>query len=315
MRPFELTILGSNSAVPAYGRFTTSQVLHYNHHLYVIDCGEGAQIRMQQYKIKKRRIQAIFISHLHGDHIFGLPGLLTSFNHLDRKDQLTVIGPVGLKNFLDASLNPGMNTLTYPLTIREFDVKEEVVVYESPDLAVTAFPVVHRIPTQGYKFSEIPGQRNIRKDAIDKYNLSVDQIKLIKSGQDLIYEGNTILNSSLVHKLSPPRSYAYCADSQYDPSIIPYIKDTDVIYFETTYLDELKENAHERMHATAKEAATLAKKANAGMLITGHYSSRYKDVLPLVNEAKQYFDHVVMGYDGAMFEIGNYTNPDPCNSL
>jgi len=303
MKDYELTILGSNSALPAYGRFPTSQVLKYDNDLILIDCGEGTQIRMSNYKIKRNKISTIFISHHHGDHLYGLPGVITSMNHSGRKQALTVIGPTGIKKYLDVIIEIGEIHLNFVLIIKEIEADKLTVVFENKYLTVEAFPVYHRIPTYGYKFSEKQQSLNIKKESISQYQLSIEEIKTLKSGSDVTRADEIINYEDCTVGPEKLRTYTYCADSRVEDALIPIIEGSDLLYFETTYMDELRSQAQERGHATSIEAATMAKKANVKRLITGHYSSRYKDVQPLIDEAMTVFDNVIMGYDGVVVRI------------
>jgi len=303
MRAFELTILGSNSALPAYGRFPTSQVLNYNNDLILIDCGEGTQIRMSDYKVKRNNISKICISHHHGDHLYGLPGVITSMNHHSRTAPLLVIGPRGIKKYLDVVFEIGEVHLNFALEVIEIDHSGLAKVYEDDELIIEAFPVFHRIPTYGYKYTEKSQEINIRKEAISEYNLSIEEIKQLKLGHDIERETGNIKNELCTLAHEPPRTYTYCADSKVDDSLIPIIAGSDLLYFETTYLHDLQQQAQERGHATAREAATLAKAAKVKQLITGHYSSRYRNVQPILDEAKEVFDNVILGYDGVVVRL------------
>lgn len=303
MKEYELTILGSNSALPAYGRFPTSQVLRYDSELFLIDCGEGAQMRMSDYKIKRNRISTVFISHFHGDHLYGLPGVITSMNLSSRKLPLRIIGPVGLKKYLDVIFEIGEVVMNFPLTIEEINVQSATVVYQNDNIIVEAFPVLHRIPTFGYKFSEKQQPLNIKKECITRYSLSIEEIKLLKAGQNIYRSEEVITSDDCTIGKDKLRSYTYCADSKVDDRLIDIIRGSDLLYFETTYMHDLQEQAQQRGHATSIEAATLAKKSNVKALVTGHYSSRYKDVKPLILEAKTIFENVVMGYDGVIIKI------------
>jgi len=303
MKKFELTILGSNSAIPAYGRFPTSQILNYNEELFLIDCGEGTQMRMTDYKIKRTKIDRIFISHLHGDHVYGLPGVITSLNHLSRKRALNIFGPVGLKKYLETIFEVGEVHLNFEVIVHELSFDSKTQIWENSTMRVYAFPVFHRIQTYGYLFQEKEGYRNIIKEKIPEFGLSVDQIKSIKKGEDITVDNKTIKNRDLVYPFIPSRSYAYCADSKVDPDLIPIVKGVNLLYFETTYLDSLRTQAIQRGHATAKQAGRFAKQAEVKTLVIGHYSSRYKNVHPLKEEAEQEFEKVILGYDGTMINI------------
>ncbi len=303
MKDFELTILGSNSALPAYGRFPTSQILRYDNELMLIDCGEGTQMRMSHYKIKRNKISVIFISHHHGDHLYGLPGVITSMNHSGRVLPLKVIGPKGIKKYLDVVFEIGEIHLNFDFSVIEIDNDALSIIHENENIIVKSFPVYHRIPTYGYKFYEKQRPLNIRKECISQYNLSIEEIKLLKSGINVEREEVTIKFEDCTIGHNSLRTYAYCADSIVNDSLIPIVEGSDLLYFETTYMHDLQVQARERGHATSVEAATLAKKAKVKNLITGHYSSRYKDVQPLVDEAKAVFDNVIMGYDGVVVSL------------
>lgn len=295
--------MGSNSATPAYGRFPTSQVLTIGNDNILIDCGEGAQIRMSEYKVKRSRIKHVLISHLHGDHIYGLPGFLGSLSHHSRKDPVTVFGPIGIKEFLETVLRLSESRMGYELSIKELDPKGVEVVLDGPSYKISMFPVNHRIPTYGYLCEEKLKEKNIRKEVIKEYQLSIDEIIAIKNGGDLIRDDVQIANEELVHPQPEPRSYAFCADTTVEGWDSSHLNGINTIYFETTYLDELRAQAHERKHATAKEAGLFAKKHQVKQLIIGHYSSRYKDPYPLYEEAKKEHENTLMGYDGMMHRI------------
>ena len=303
MKKFELTILGSNSAMPAYGRFPTSQVLNYNDALFLIDCGEGCQMRLAEYKIKRNRIDHIFISHLHGDHLYGLPGVITSFNHTSRKRPLTVYGPPGIKLYLETIFKLSEVYLNFDLVIKELIVNAQEIVFESAFLQVSVFPVYHRITCLGYLFREINSIKKLKKEKIKEFDLNVDQIKAALKGDDITLRERVISNEELTHPKKDNRSYAFCADSKIDDRLIPIVKGVDLLYFETTYLDDLRVQAEERGHSTAKQVGVFAQKAEVKSLVTGHYSSRYKDVSPILEEVKQIFPSVYLGYDGMMINI------------
>jgi len=303
MQEFELTVLGSNSAKPAYGRYPTSQVLRYGNQLFLIDCGEGTQLRFADYKIKRNNIRYIFISHHHGDHLYGLPGVITSMSLYSRKSPLHIFGPKGIKKFIDVLFEIGEVHLNFDLQVTEISCESMELLIEDENLKVETFPVYHRIPTYGFRFSEKQQTPNIRKESIGKFQLSIDEIKMAKQGSPIYRDDVELPLSEIMYPQDKPRSYAYCADSKTDDRLIPYVEGVDLLYFETTYLDELRDQAIERGHATAAQAAQFAKKANVGRLLTGHYSSRYKDVSPIKDEALRHFDNVVLGYDGVILNI------------
>jgi len=269
------------------------------------DCGEACQIRISEYKLKANKIKHICISHLHGDHVFGLPGLITSFSNASRKDKLTVIGPTGIKSFVEDVIKHTYSRLNYPLEYIELNHQDRSeTIFENDHLKLMAFPLKHRIPTYGYRFQEKQPQFNIQKEAIARYQLNVEEIKLIKQGKDVIRSHSEVIAwKDCCINPSLPRSYSYCSDTVYDENICQYIKDSQYLYHETTYLHELAHLAKERMHATALEAGKIAKLSNVGNLIIGHYSSRYRKVDDLVQEAQTSFQNVHKGYDGFMLDF------------
>ncbi len=300
MTLFELTILGSNSALPAYGRLTTSQVVTYGNHIFLIDCGEGTQIRLSEYKIKRNKISHIFISHLHGDHIYGLPGVITSMNLNGRTAPLTIYGPTGIKKYIDVLMEVSQVHLNFDLEVIE--ITESRPLFENSGMTISCFEVYHRITTYGFKFQEKTRLRNIRKSAITDHQLTIEEIKSLKNG-DHPERLSAIPLDELVLPIDDPRCYAYCADSLADHRLIPHIQGVNLLYFETTYLDDLREQAEARGHSTTIQSAQLALAAQVRQLVIGHYSSRYKDVTPLVQEAQTVFANTVMGYDGVMIRL------------
>lgn len=304
MIKFKLTILGTNAAVPAFGRITSTQALEIGNQVIIIDCGEACQIRLKEYKIKTSKINLICISHLHGDHVFGLPGLISSFSNNGRKDELTIIGPKGIKAFIDDILKHTSSHLSYPIIFKELDhSKGSINIYGSESFEISAFPMDHRITTYGYRFDEKMKAFNVKKDAIKDYDLSVEEIKLIKQGADIKRENVVIRNKDLVREKPMPRSYAYCSDTAYNPDMAKHIYECQYLYHETTYENALSDLAAERKHSTTTEAASIAKAAKVGHLITGHYSGRYRTVNHLAEEARTIFENVTAGYDGLMIEF------------
>ncbi len=302
--PWRLLILGSNAAMPNNGRITTSQVLLTESDYYQIDCGEATQMRLSQYKVKRNRIRAIFISHLHGDHIFGLPGLITSYFHFSRKDDLHIIGPPGIKEFVETVVRLSESHLAFKLHITELEAKEKTLVYTDNTLEVFAFPLQHRIPTNGYLFKEKSEKTNIRKDKIHHYNLSVEEILQLKAEEEVHRADQTVIQpAEVLHPRKHPHSYAFCSDTKYHKGILEYIQGVDLLYHESTYLHELVDKAAERGHATAKEAALTAKAARVEKLVIGHYSGKYRDVHPLLEEAKEIFENTVRAYDGEFIDF------------
>jgi ribonuclease Z len=301
---FEVTILGNNSAFPAYGRFPTSQIVNHNDHLFMIDCGEGSQVRLSKFHIKRSRIDHIFISHLHGDHVFGLPGLLNSYAHMGRKKPMHIYGPKGIRMLIDTVLRLSSSIVNYEIVYRELDHTERSKVFESSSIRMYAFPMKHRIPTYGYLFEERKERVNVRKEAIEKYDLSISDIRAVKAGQETItVRGEQIKGEDLLQR-TRPRSYAFCSDTVFDPDLVKWIGGVDLLYHETTFLHELEDKATFSMHSTALQAGMIARLAEVDKLIIGHFSSRYRDVAPLVEEARETFPEVEAAEEGMTFSIG-----------
>lgn len=289
--------------MPAYGRWPTSQVLSVGNNLVLIDCGEGSQIRMLQYKIKRSKISHVLISHLHGDHVYGLPGFLGSLSHLSRKEPLYIYGPKGLKEYLEVVFRISQAHFSFELIINELDHIDYKEIVLNKHYSITAFPVSHRIPTYGYLIREQQSDKNIRSAAIKVYNLTIEELKRAKEGKDVLRSNQIIANSDLTLPQSKPRSYAYCADTSVAGWEKEGLRGVSLMYFETTYLHEMVDLAHERGHATASEAGRIAKELEVEQLIIGHYSSRYKEVSPLLEEAQAEFKNVHGGYDGFILNI------------
>lgn len=301
---FEVKILGANSAIPSNNRFPTSQLVSYHNSSYLIDCGEGTQMRMSEHKVKRSKIGQIFISHLHGDHIFGLPGLITSFSLQGRVDDLTIYGPVGIKKFLDTVIEVSESHLTYNLHINEVIPDQHKKIFEDQHLIVYSFPLKHRIATSGYRFEEKRSKINIDPVAIEEHSLTGSQIKELKDGGILLdYNGSPLSISDISLAPKPRRSYSYCSDTIYDESIIASVKGSSCLYHEATYMDDMKAQAKERMHSTTVEAAQIASLSGVNQLIIGHYSSRYRDLQPLLHEAQTIFPKTALAIEGQTFEI------------
>lgn len=303
---FDIRILGANSAVPNKDRFPTCQCVSIHNEKILIDCGEGAQINLSHYRVKRSKIKTILISHLHGDHIYGLPGVLSSFSMNGRTEDLQIFGPVGLKAFIDAVLTHTHVHLQYEITIHELDHIGISEIHQTDSAIISAFPMTHRIPTYGYLISEKEQSLNINSAGIETYKLDIAQIKAAKAGESIrLADGTLIPNKELVHPKKKPRTYAYCSDTIYDEGLVPFINQADLLYHEATYLHDLQHKAIERKHATALEAAKIAKAAKVRKLIIGHYSSRYDDLQPLEDEAKSVFPNTNIVRQGDVFSIDN----------
>ncbi|HLF65383.1 MAG TPA: ribonuclease Z [Saprospiraceae bacterium] len=301
---FEVTILGNNSAFPAQGRYPSAQVVNHHEELFLVDCGEGTQIRMSQYSIKRSRIHHIFISHLHGDHVFGLPGLINSYHHHGRHVPLHIYGPVGIRAMIETVLRLSNSMIDFELVFYEIQSEKKLKIYENKDLRVYAFPIKHRVPTYGYMFQEKNTVINMSKEAIQKYHLTIDQIKTAKEGKPVTLASGELLSNDILTLPSPvSRSYAYCSDTVFDKAIVQWIKCVTVLYHEATFLHELEQKAVESMHSTALQAGMMAHMANVGQLLLGHFSSRYDDLSQFEQEAKEIFNAVQIAEEGHTYPI------------
>lgn len=302
---FGVTILGSNSALPAYERHPTSQVITLNDRLFLIDCGEGTQMQMNRYKIRKSRISHIFISHLHGDHYFGLAGLLTSYSLSDRQTPLHVYGPPDLEAIV--CLQTMASGYEFPFLLHFHPIIEEGILAEETNFTISCFKVFHRIQTWGFFIKEKKKPRKIDGENIKKYPfIPTSFYERLQYGDDYAPPGgNVVKNEHVTFPASPPKSYAYCADTMYSPSITKCFQDVTLLYHESTYLKDQTERAFRRHHSTAEQAALIAKEAGAKKLLIGHFSSQYdNDKLYLFEEeAHEVFPNVQLALEGATYEV------------
>jgi len=299
-----LTILGNNSALPAHGRHPTAQVLEIREQLFLIDCGEGTQEQMQRYNIRRKRINHIFISHLHGDHYFGLIGLLTSMSLGGRATELSVYGPPQLKDIIDLQLKVADVKLSYPLRFIPIEAGIAGTLLDTPYITVHCFPVEHRIPCSGFVFeSRIPG-RKLLPEKCKELGIPAAFYSRLKNGEDYMRrDGLLISNEQVTESPAPSKRYAYCADTLYTTSFLSHIKEVDMLYHEATYLHQLAERARERYHSTAVEAALLAREAGVQHLLIGHYSSKYEDISAFEREARTIFMNTTATCEGASYDI------------
>lgn len=304
MASFSITILGSNSAIPTIRRNPSAQTLNISEQHYLIDCADGTQVQLRKYKIKFQRINHIFISHLHGDHYFGLIGLISSLHLLGRKNELHIYAPPQLEEIINIQFEASETVLGYPLIFHYLHKNKTETIFENNILTVKAFPLEHSIPTWGFLFKEKQGKRNIKKNFAKNEKIPNNEFINIQNGADYIdKDGKIYRNKSITTDPPKARSYAYCSDTGYYEKIIPVIKDVDILYHESTFAEDRKESAREKFHSTAKDAARIAKKANVKKLLLGHYSARYKDTSPLLEEAKSVFPNTELSDDGLVFEI------------
>lgn len=299
-----LTILGCYAATPRTFTNPTSQVLEIRNHLFLIDCGEGTQVQLRKNKIKFSAINHIFISHLHGDHFYGLIGLISTFNLLNRKNDLTVYGPKGIEEIIKLQFKLSNSWPQYNLKFIELISEQSEIIFEDTKVIVKTIPLKHRIYTNGFLFQEKIKERKLNVSAVQNYKIDKCYFQNIKNGKDIILEnGTTIANSELTFDPEKPKSYAFCSDTIYNESIIPIIEDVDFLYHETTFLESESELAKKTMHSTAQEAAKIAKLANCNQLILGHYSTRYESIEFFKQEAQTIFENVLLANDGKVFEF------------
>lgn len=299
-----LTILGCHSATPRTSAHPTAQVLEMRGHLFLIDCGEGTQVQLRKLKVKFSRIRNIFISHLHGDHFFGLVGLISTFRLLGREADLHIYGPEGIKEAIVLQLKLGNSWTNYNLIFHELSSKSPEMLFEDEKVSVETIPLDHRVYTNGFLFREKPGERKLNLDAAVKSRIDNSYFSKVKQGHDVENrDGVLIKNETVTHPPDPPVSYAYCSDTAYLPKIVDQIKGVTVLYHESTFLESHQHLAEATKHSTAKEAAVIAKKAEAGTLILGHYSGRYEDLEDFRKEAQDVFDNVELAEDGKTFKF------------
>lgn len=300
----QLTILGCHSATPKDNTRPTSQVLELRGHLMMIDCGEGSQMAARKNAVKFSRIQHIFISHLHGDHFFGLIGLISTSCLLGREKPLTIYGPKGIKEIIQLQLEYSSAYLTFDLRFKELVGDKPVEVFEDEKLSVSTIPLDHRIYTNGYLFQEKTKQRKLDIDACEQYKIDKAYYRKIKMGSDAPdASGNLIDNDLLTFDPEPPSSYAFCSDTLYKEDIIPQIKGATVLYHESTFLDRHQKLCIKTKHSSAKDAARIAAKAGVEHLILGHYSTRYGDYQLFKEEAQTIFENTHLAMDGRVFNF------------
>lgn len=301
---FKVTVLGCGSAVPSRTANPSSQMVSYRDKQFLIDCGEGTQMRMIQYNVHHRNLNHIFISHLHGDHFFGLIGLISTMHLLGRNKELHIYAPAPLEEILNIQLKASQTELVYPLFFHPLNPDKEDVIYEDDKLAISTIPLDHRIPTCGFLFKEKIGKRKLLKEVIKELNIPVSEFVNLKNGGDFINEnGDTIKNEKLTDDPYPIRSYAFCSDTGYFEPIIPIVKNVNLLYHETTFTHDKVEVAREKFHSTALDAATIAKKAEVKKLVIGHFSTRYESSEPLKEEAKTVFKNTIAARDGKKIDI------------
>ncbi len=300
----KLTILGCHSATPQENAHTTSQVLEVKGHLFLIDCGEGTQIQMRKQKVKFSKIKNIFISHLHGDHFYGLVGLISTLRLLGRTADLHIYGPKGIKEVLTLQLKLADSWTNFNLFFHELEEKESILIFEDDKLKVYTIPLDHRVYTNGFLFEEKSGLRRLEEEKLKNYNIPHYYFQSLKLGKDLVLDDGTIIQNDWVTlNPKPSKRYAFCSDTAYNESLLPLIEGVDLLYHESTFLDAHENLAEKTKHSTAVQAAKIAKLAKVKRLVLGHFSSRYRDNSRFLNEAAPFFDSVELAADGKIFDI------------
>ena len=303
----KLTILGCHSATPRVNAFPTSQYLEINNRHFLIDCGEGTQRQMRKYKVGFSKINHIFITHLHGDHFYGLVGLLSTYGILSREKDLHIFGPKGIKNATLQMLKISESHAKYNMIFHELSSKESELIYEDDKVFVKTIPLTHRIYTNGYLFIEKEKPRKLNMLNISGYP-EIDKADYlnIKAGKDVILpSGEVVKNNEITIAPPKPLSFAFCSDTAYKPDIVPIIKEVDLLYHEATFLNDREDLAKKTKHSTSIEAAKIAKNANVGQLIVGHYSGRYTDISEFKKEASTVFKNVSLATPGAVFSVAH----------
>lgn len=304
MEPFKIHILGCGSALPTLKHNASSQLIEMRGKCFMVDCGEGAQMQFRRSHIHFSKLNAIFISHMHGDHCFGLMGLLSTLGMLGRTSKLRIYAPKDYESLFRQQVEFFMQTMEYEMEMIPVDTEKQQVIYEDHSLTVETVPLQHRVPCCGFIFREKPTLPHIRRDMIDYYGIPVSQINNIKNGADWTNEdGDVIPNARLVQPADSPRSYAYCSDTRFVPGLKEKVKGVTVLYHESTYTSDQEDRAKIYYHSTARQAATIAAGAGVGTLLLGHYSARYNDEQVLLEEAKAVFDHSILSQEGMVFDV------------
>lgn len=301
---FQLKILGSNSATPAHNRNQTSQLLTIGNEVFLIDCGEGTQMQLIRYRTRFHKISRIFISHLHGDHYLGLMGLLLTMHLQKRKEDLYITGPRGLDEIITTQLRYSHTSLSYKVHFNETQTDGPYLLHESNNVTVHSFPLVHRIACTGFLFREKPKERRMNKSKLLP-EMAGEEIARLKKGENIFNSTGELKYRSIDFTLPPRRSraYAYCSDTRYEPGLVQYVKNVDLLYHESTFTMEHEQRAAETYHSTAAQAARLAKEADVGALLLGHYSVRYKELSPILEEAKKIFFNSRLALEGETIQV------------
>lgn len=304
MEPFRVHILGCGSALPTLRHFPSSQIVEVREKLFMVDCGEGAQMQLRRCHVRFTKVGHVFISHMHGDHCFGLIGMISTFGLLGRTATLHIHANELLGDMIKRQMDIFCHDLGYEVEFHPIDATRREVIYEDRSLTVETIPLVHRLPTCGFLFREKPLLPHIRREKIDFYGIPISQIQNIKNGADWIMEDGTVIpNSQLVTPADEPRSYAYCSDTRYMPELHLQLKGVTTLYHESTYGEDNLQMAQKYNHSTARQAALVARDAEVGQLILGHYSSRYEDENVLLEEAREVFENVRLANEMDVIDV------------
>jgi ribonuclease Z len=304
MEKFEINILGCGAALPTPRRLSSSQMVNIREKLFMLDCAEGTQMALRRSRLSFSHLQAIFLTHLHGDHVFGLIGMLSTFGLLGRLQDLHIYGPQDLLRIFQPQIDYFCADSPYKIFLHEIDTKAPQTIYEDRSVSISTIPLKHRIPCCGYLFQEKPTSRHIRRDAIDFYNIPISQINNIKAGMDWMTEDGTLVpNERLTTPPDPVRSYAYCTDTTYQPQLAELLQNVTCLYHEGTFAQEHALLAKKTFHSTAAQAAQIALDAHAKQLVLGHFSARYKSDDVLLHEAQQIFPNTILAEDGMKIKL------------
>lgn len=304
LEPFKIHILGCGSALPTLRHNPSSQVVEVREKLFMVDCGEGTQLQLRRCRVKFNRLQAVFISHIHGDHCFGLPGLISTLGMLGRTAPLSIYGPKELGPVVDKAVNIFCHDLGYEVTYHDVDTSAHQVIFEDRSITVESVPLSHRVPCCGFLFREKRSKPHVNRDMTDYYEVPVDYLPLIRQGFDwTTAAGEKIPNAKLTTPPDSPRSYAYCSDTRYLPDLHKMVEGVNVLYHESTYASDHQDFADTYFHSTAAQAASVARDAHVGQLLLGHYSARYEDETRILLEAREVFPNSMLTEEGMIVDV------------
>ncbi len=301
---FSVTILGSGAAIPTSQRNPTAQYVQCSERHILIDCGEGTQIQIRKLGIKFQRINYILISHLHGDHYFGLVGLLSTMHLLGREKPIQIYGPPGLKELIMNQIHAGGGGLAFEISFVELEKDSSGVLFEDAKIKINYFPLSHRVPTSGFVITQKVKERRLRADKAKRDGVKIEHYHRLKAGEDIEFEGKSFLSEDYTESNGPELKYAFCSDTEYMPNVVESVKGVDLLYHEATFLENLRDRAEATKHSTAGDAAKVAKEASVGKLLMGHLSARYENGELHLEEARPIFENCAVPEDGDVFVVG-----------